>query len=428
MSLFFPAGKRLRLSNGRRTSRLAVVVASFAALCLPWPLASAAERADAQHASKTVVAGFDQCIADLQQKALQQGIPAAVVSNTLPQLRPVPRVIELDRRQPEFSLSFANYLNRRVTPERVAKGRTLLSEHRALLNKLVKQYGIPPQYLVAFWGLETNYGSYLGKMPILDSLATLACDQRRSAFFTGELFDALRLLQKPGVASPMLGSWAGAMGHTQFMPSAYRRYARDGDGDGRADLWGSIPDALTSAAYFLQQLGWQQGLRWGREVRLPTDYQYRELGLSKRLALEHWRETGLRTSTGAALPRANVDAALLVPSGHQGPAFLVYDNFDVIMRWNRSEFYALSVGYLADRINGAGKLRRPPPTDLPNLSVALVKELQSRLNELGFDTGEPDGILGPATREAIRAFQQAREMVADGYPSDRVFQTLDIQI
>jgi len=428
MALFFSAGKRLRVFDVRRTRRLAMALTSTAVLSLSWSPVRGVESPEAQDASKAVVAGFGQCIANLQQKALQQGVPEAVVTDTLPNLRPVPRVIELDRRQPEFSLSFANYLNRRVTPERVAKGRALLQEHRALLNKLVKQYGIPAQYLVAFWGLETNYGSYLGKMPILDSLATLACDQRRSAFFTGELFDALRLLQQPGVRPPMLGSWAGAMGHTQFMPSAYRRYARDGDGDGRVDLWGSIPDALTSAANFLEQLGWQRELRWGREVRLPADYHYQDLGLNNRLALDHWRETGLHSATGAALPRADVDAALLVPAGHHGPAFLVYDNFDVIMRWNRSEFYALSVGYLADRINGAGELRRPPPTDMPNLSVALVKELQSRLNDLGFDTGEPDGILGPATREAIRAFQQKRNMVADGYPSHRVLKTLDLSI
>lgn len=368
---------------------------------------------------------FPLCVTRLQQQAREEGLSETLIKGPLAQVQFVPRVIELDRRQPEFTETFSNYLNRRVTPQRVERGRELLRKHRKLLNRLLKTYGVPAQYLVAFWGLETNFGSYLGKMPTLDSLATLACDKRRSAFFTTELLEALRLLEKPGVMPPLTGSWAGAVGHTQFMPSAYRRFAVDGDGDGKVDLWGSVPDALTSAANFLQSLGWERELRWGREVLLPADYSYDQLGLKHRRALDEWHGMGLRNAFGGDIPVADIKAALLLPAGAAGPAFLVYDNFNVIMGWNRSEFYALAVGHLADRINGAGRLKRTPP-DLPRLSLEKVRALQTQLNAAGFETGEPDGIVGPATRYAIRAFQQARGLIADGYPSEAVFGALGL--
>lgn len=387
-------------------------------LCLLLILSSGSGQADE----------FAACVATLQQQALAEGVPATAVEGALAKVSYVPRVIELDRQQPEFTQTFAGYLNRRVTEQRVARGRELLAEHRALLDKLADQYGVPAQYLLAFWGLETNYGSYLGKMPVLDALATLACDPRRSRYFTGELFEALRLLSLSGVEAPLLGSWAGAMGHTQFMPSAYRRYALDGDNDGRTDLWGSVPDALSSGANFLQQLGWQREERWGREVVLPADFAYHKVGLAHQQSLADWREQGVRAASGATLPALDMQAAILVPAGYQGPAFLVYDNFKVIMRWNRSEFYALAVGYLADRINGAGTLQRPPPENLPRLSNVHIKALQTRLNALGFDSGKPDGVLGPGTRQAIRAFQQDGNMVADGYPRETVFKALNIAL
>jgi membrane-bound lytic murein transglycosylase B len=369
---------------------------------------------------------FSSCVAGLQEQAIISGVPEATVKNSLAKVQFVPRVIELDRRQPEFTQTFAGYFEKRVTEKRVNLGRQLLKEHRELLDSLAIKYTVPPQYLLSFWGLETNYGSYLGRMPTLDSLATLACDPRRSKFFTGELFEALHLLSQPGIEPPLLGSWAGAVGHTQFMPSAYRNYAVDGDGDGSIDLWNSVPDALTSAANFLQKLGWQEGLRWGREVILPKDYSFDDVGLRSPQPISYWRKQGMRTSSGSELPDLDLRASLLLPSGYQGPAFLVYDNFKVIMRWNRSQSYALAVGHLADRINGAGKLIRMPPTGLKRISIAAVKKMQEKLNTLGFDTGTPDGIVGPGTRKAIRAFQQHNDMVADGYPRQGVFDALNI--
>ncbi len=274
---------------------------------------------------------------------------------------------------------------------------------------------MPPQYLVAFWGLETNFGAYFGKVPVPDSLATLACDQRRSGFFTGELMQALHIIDAGDItADRMVGSWAGAMGHVQFMPSVFQKYAVDADHDGRRDLWDSVPDALASAANFLHGLGWQRGLRWGREARLPDSFDYGLTGLGQHRPLSQWVSMGVTDAWGRPLPRLDIDAAVLVPSGHKGPAFLVYHNFDVIMGWNRSQFYALSVGRLADEIAGGGPLRQPPPADAMRVSRDQVRELQVELARLGFDVGKPDGIFGPATRRALSRFQQQRNLVADG--------------
>jgi membrane-bound lytic murein transglycosylase B len=372
---------------------------------------------------------FGRCVGELQQKARQEGISGNVVDTALANVSFNKRVIELDRRQPEFTATFAGYLNRRVTEDKVRRGRDLLAEHRSLLRRITRRYGVPGHYLVAFWGIETHYGRYFGKMPVLDSLATLACDERRSAYFTNQLMAALHIVDAGDIsAERMNGSWAGAMGNFQFMPSVFQRYTVDYDGDGRRDVWHDLPDAFASAANFLQALGWEKGTRWGREVRLPEGFPYHLAGIDNKRPLSEWRKLGIRDADGNALPRADLKAALLVPSGHRGPAFLVYHNFRVIMRWNRSQFYALAVGHLADRIAGAAPLRQPPPADLERLSRDTVKTLQQRLRERGFDAGEPDGIMGPLTRQAVRAFQRDRNMVADGYPGTEVFRALGMEI
>lgn len=372
---------------------------------------------------------FRQCVTALQQQALERGISAAVVEQVLGEVNHVARVIQLDRQQPEFNESFAAYLNRRVTADRVARGRELLRSHGPLLRRVAAQSGVPAQYLLAFWGLETNFGSYFGNMPVLDSLATLACDPRRSQYFTGELLAALQIVDSNEISVQQLrGSWAGAFGHMQFMPSVFLRHAVDGDGDGRRDLWGSLEDAMASAGSFLTALGWQRGLRWGREVRLPEGFPYQLSGIGKPQPLAAWRRLGITDADGGALEAADIEAALLVPAGRHGPAFLIYANFHTVMGWNRSEFYAMSVGHLADRIAGGGRLRRPPPEDIPQLPRQLVQVLQQRLAQKGLDAGPADGILGPATREAIRLFQYHRGMIADGYPSQPVLRALDLPV
>lgn len=371
---------------------------------------------------------FAGCITTLQARARSEGLSDDTINSTIAKLEFVPKVIELDQQQPEFSQTFANYFNKRVTDWRINEGQSLLQKHRQLLDRLAKEYGVPPQYILAFWGLETNYGSYKGKMLVLDSLATLACEPRRSSYFTAELMQALKLKEKYNFDKDiMLGSWAGAMGHTQFMPSAYAKYAVDGDGDGKADLWNSTTDALTSAANFLQHLGWQRNQRWGREVLLPQNFSYEHLGVKQTLPLSTWAAQAVVQSNGQPLPAVAMDAALYLPAGHTGPAFLGYENFNVIMRWNRSEFYAITVGHLADRINGGEPLKVSPP-EQPRLSREQVKQLQVKLNEAGFDVGKPDGILGRHSAAALQAFQRSKNMVADGFPSPEVFVALGIAL
>lgn len=368
---------------------------------------------------------FHACVGELRHTARQAGIGDEAIQLGLTDLTRQDRVLELDRRQPEFVQTFWQYMNTRITEQRVERGRELLAEHRPLLNRVHREFGIAPHYLVALWGLETNYGRHFGQMPVLDSLATLACDPRRSDYFTAELMDALRILEAGHVSRPDLrGSWAGAMGHTQFMPSTFMAHATDFDGDGRVDLWDSLPDAFASSARYLARIGWKDGERWGREVRLPDDFPWELAGLNEPRPLREWADLGVLHADGGALPLADMDAALLLPGGHQGPAFLVYENFRKIMRWNTSISYALAVGHLADRLVGRGTLEAPQPPDERALRRDEVEEIQTMLNGLDYDSGEPDGIVGSMTRKAIRRFQQDRELPADGYPDPALLNRL----
>jgi membrane-bound lytic murein transglycosylase B len=373
-------------------------------------------------------AEFAQCLSSLQHRARSENLSAHVVDEVVAKLKQQPRVIELDRSQPEFTQTFADYFYQRVTAERIERGQELLNQYEPFLTDLTRKYGVPGRYLVAFWGLETNFGSYLGRMPTLDSLATLACDERRREFFTDELMQALALLERESLSpAEMRGSWAGAMGHTQFMPSAYWLHATDGDGDGHVNLWRSERDALASGANFLLNLGWQKGQRWGREILLPKNFPYAKTGLSNSQPVAYWRELGVSFANGKPIPDIDMEASVLVPAGHSGPAFLVYPNFHVILRWNRSEYYALAVGMLADRLIGAGPLVRSPPTDETALSRNAVENMQRQLKQLGFNAGEVDGVLGSMTQSALREFQASKGMIADGYPDKSTLCALSVK-
>jgi membrane-bound lytic murein transglycosylase B len=368
---------------------------------------------------------FESCLDALGERARNEGVDATVVASIMEKTSRLERVINLDRSQPEFTKTFGGYYVPRVTKQRVAQGRALYARHRDLLNRLQSEYGVPGHYLLAFWGLETNYGSYFGKIPTMDALATLACDQRRSAFFSDEFLSALKIIAAGDIErEQMRGSWAGAIGNMQFLPSVFLKYAVDGDGDGLRDLWRSLPDSLASAANFLRGIGWRTELRWGREVRIPAEFDFSLTGRDRGRALEEWVRLGITDVDGGALPQLEIQAAVLVPSGHRGPAFLTYDNFNVIMRWNRSEYYAISIGRLADRIAGGGRLTREAIVGGEPITINKVRRLQENLALLGYDAGKADGIFGPATRRALSRFQNAKDMIADGYLNTEALQAV----
>jgi membrane-bound lytic murein transglycosylase B len=284
---------------------------------------------------------------------------------------------------------------------------------------------VPPRYLIAFWGLETNFGDSLGSFRVIDALATLAYDQRRAHFFRVQLLYALQIIEEGHITpESMTGSWAGAMGHMQFIPSTFTGHAVDYTGDGRKDIWGSLPDAFSSAANFLANLGWRPGEIWGREVRLPEDFDLTLAAMNRKKTLEEWSLLGVRRADGAALPQADMEGSIVLPQGHQGPAFQVYENFRVIMRWNRSINYAISVGHLADRIAGLPQIVTGRDAWHEPLTRDEVEEMQRLLNRLGFDAGLADGLPGSRTHAAIRSFQKEHSLPPDGYPAPALLKRL----
>jgi len=366
---------------------------------------------------------FAECKVSLAKIASQQGVLETRIASEIPNLMQIPEVLEYDRNQPEFVQTFPSYYTARVNQWRIEKGREALTEKKEFLTELTRKYGIPGHYLLAFWGLETNFGNYKGKMSTLDSLATLACDPRRSDYFTSELMLALKLMDRESLTKEqMIGSWAGAMGHTQFMPTAYTTYAIDGDGDSKIDLWNSEKDALASAANFLNKLGWKPGLRWGREVTLPEGFDYASIS-NERKPISHWADLQITRTNGNTVGQSDIPSKLIVPAGHEGPAFLAYHNFNVILRWNNSEFYGIAVGQLANRILGNDKLSKPLP-ELPKYSISQMAQMQRKLNSMNIDVGGADGIIGPATRTGIREFQSRNNMIADGFPSTATFNAI----
>ena len=374
---------------------------------------------------------FAECLETLKQHLITTDhVEKKSLDAVFAHIEQLPRVVAADRKQAEFIETFTAYYNKRVSPARVRKGRELLDVHRNLLSDIKDRTGIPPQYLVALWGLETNFGQYFGNLPIPSALATLACDRRRSQFFTNELSAVVNLVGQGHMqVEQLVGSWAGAMGHMQFMPTTFLAHAVDADADGRIDLYGSIADALTSGATYLVNAGWQTGFRWGREVLLPDGFDYATTGQQAPRPLKAWRQMGITDTAGNALPGLDLNAAIVLPSGWLGPAFAVYDNYNVIMHWNRSSHYALSVGRLADRIAGAGTLSRALPAD-EALAIAPqdLKTIQTSLNALGFNAGKPDGILGSKTRRALQQFEQHTGLVADGYPDENTLYNLKSEV
>lgn len=346
-----------------------ILVAGLAALCLGCAAPAPAEEKPAAPAGSAAAdpapaaeqppavpitgAGgedFPTFLSKLKTEAAAKGIGTATVAS-LDGISPIPRVIELDRKQPEFTLTLQQYLDHVVNPTRIAAGRKLMAENRALLAQIGKRYGVQPRFVVAMWGIESDYGRLTGTFPVVDALATLAWDGRRSAYFRGELLDALKILDRGDIKpAAMRGSWAGAMGQCQFMPSTFLKYAEDFNTDGRRDIWTDRGDVLASAANYLAGLGWKGDQGWGREVSLPANFDRHLVGLDTKKTLAQWAKLGVKTAEGKPLPkRGDIQASLVVPE-ENGPAFVVYDNFRAVMRWNHSTFFALAAGKLADSL------------------------------------------------------------------------------
>lgn len=366
---------------------------------------------------------FSEWLQGLREEASALGISDSTLT-ALDELSPIERVLELDNSQPEFVQTFTRYIDLRVTANQVSRGQSLLLEHAEILEQVRQQYAVQPHYLVAFWAIESNFGRNTGGFSVLQALATLAFDPRRAEFFREQLLIALQIIDDGHIAAPaMSGSWAGAMGQLQFMPTIFYRYGVDGDKDGKVDIWNSLPDIFHSAANFLSESGWQGDERWGREVVLPENFDYGLSGTATVKSLQEWRRLGLRQTSGGAIPVADMAASVILPAGAAGPAFLAYDNYRATLAYNPSTFYALTVGHLADRFTGSGEIQHMPENE-EAMSLEQVRELQELLNAAGFDSGEPDGRVGRMTRAAIRSYQQNLDLPMDGYASVSLLQGL----
>jgi len=361
---------------------------------------------------------FQGCLQNIRSEAVRQGVPAATIDTAFRGLTPDSKVIDLDSRQPEFSLTYGKYIGNAVTPDRIARGQQKLQQYRSLLTDIEREYGVASQYLVAFWGVETNYGSYMGDFSALRSVATLACMTRRQAFFSNETVQALRILASNHMTTQqMKGSWAGAMGNMQFMPSTFTRWAVDRDGNGRIDIWNSMPDAFASAANFLRGVGFKPGLPAADEVILPRGFPLEQADTTVDKPIRAWAAMGVKRAGGGALPASDEPSQIILPAGWRGPAFILYPNFKAVMNWNRSTLYALSVAILAQQVAGGPTVMQSAPSDDEPLTRDTVVDIQTRLAKLGFYTDETDGLLGPKTRSAVRLFQKQAGLPADGHPT-----------
>lgn len=375
---------------------------------------------DARGAQELRYANFEQWLNEFRRFAATQGISEATLATALNGVRYRDRVIELDRYQPEFVRPIWEYLDSAASDTRVNTGRERFEENRQTALEMQQRFGVPAEIVVAIWGIESNYGSNFGDFSTIEALATLAYDGRRRDFARGELLAALRIIEQGDIsAERMKGSWAGAMGHTQFIPSSFEAYAVDGDGDGHRDIWGSIPDVMASTANYLARAGWQTGQPWGVEVVLPTSFDYSQ---TERLSSAEWSRQGVRALEGE-LPDFE-SAALVIPAGAQGPAFLTGPNFRAILRYNNATSYALAVATLADKIAGRDGIQQAWPRGEAALTRDDVKELQQRLNDAGYGVGGADGVMGPNTREGLRAFQRQQGLTPDAFATQSLLERL----
>ncbi len=367
--------------------------------------------------------GFGRWVQDFRAQALASGVSASTYDRAMASARYNSEVVRLDSRQSEFTKPIWDYLDGAVSESRVAQGRQMLARHAGTLSAIESRYGVDKEAVVAIWGMESNFGANRGNTQIISALATLTYDGRRADFFAGQLIDALRIVQAGDVdAQHMVGSWAGAMGHTQFMPGSFLTYAVDFNGDGRRDIWSDDPtDALASTAAYLQRSGWQRGQGWGAEVILPQGFDYAQAGKTIRKSSGAWASMGVRGASGS-LPGGT--GYILVPAGARGPAFFVTDSYDAILKYNTSTSYALGVALLSDRLKGKPGVQQTWPRGDRPLSSAEKSEMQRLLTAKGFDTGKIDGKIGTDSIEAIKRYQRSRGLVPDGYADTRLLADL----
>ncbi|NDR57877.1 lytic murein transglycosylase [Aliiruegeria sabulilitoris] len=367
---------------------------------------------------------FDAWVASFKGRAAANGISQSTIDRAFRNVGYLPDVIQKDRNQTEFTRTLEDYIAIAASDERIRMGKSALSKHNGTLSAIESRYGVEKQVVTAVWGLESKYGTRRGDIPVISSLSTLAFDGRRGAFMEKQLMAALRILQR-GDTTPenMLGSWAGAMGHTQFIPTSFEAYAVDFTGDGRRDIWSDNPaDSLASTAAYLQRSGWKRGQPWGVEVRLPAGFSG-PTGRGSKRSPDAWAASGVLDMKGNRVPNHG-SAAILAPDGLSGPAFMVFNNFNVILRYNNAESYGIGVGHLSDRLDGKPPIQGNFAPDRYGMSIDDRKELQRRLNAKGYDVGEPDGVIGSKTEAAISDYQRSKGMAVTGQPSQALLNSL----
>ncbi|MCI5223632.1 MAG: lytic murein transglycosylase [Candidatus Electrothrix sp. AR4] len=378
-----------------------------------------------EQANHHTFSSFKKWLSSFKKEAKKKGISHNTVHAAFKKVQFIEKVIQLDRKQAEYSLSFTNYINNSISSSRIKRGKRKIQENAKILQRIQDKYGVPPQILVALWGLESDFGGFTGNFSTVNTLATLAYEGRRRNFFTNELFCALAMLDSGNITvQEMTGSWAGAMGQPQFMPSTFYYYAVDGNGDGKKDLWKNTNDVLSSAANYLSQSKWRTGEKWGVEVILPKNFDPYQAQLSVEKTLQKWKSLGVKKSNGKKLRGTTLKGSILLPSGLSGPAFLVFHNFRVIREWNKSVNYALAVGHLSDRIAGSAPLVGLNKQRDKNLSRQDALLIQNILSSLGYYKDTIDGMVGLKSREAIREYQKDKGLPADGYPSDDLIMQL----
>ncbi|KZL20750.1 Membrane-bound lytic murein transglycosylase B precursor [Pseudovibrio axinellae] len=373
---------------------------------------------------------FQSWVASFKRTAVSQGVNAQLYDRVFKGMTPDPRIRKSAQNQPEFTRAIWQYLDSAVSQERVTHGRRMVDEWAGWLDKIEAKYGVNRHVVLAIWGMESSYGRVLDNSSIMRStpraLATMAYNPgRRRKYARQQLIAALKILQRGDISpAQMQGSWAGAMGHTQFIPTTYQAYAVDITGDGKRDIWNSVPDALASTAAYLSKMGWQSGKAWGYEVSLPKSFNYRLSNQRKQQSLNSWRELGVKRVNGRSFPRGADMARLYTPAGANGPAFLLLKNFYVIKRYNNSDAYALGVGHLSDRLLGLSGFNAEWPRDERPLTFSEKKALQKHLVEMGYQPGSVDGKIGQKTRRAIQAYQKASGLVPDGHDSIKLLNRL----